>query len=138
VQIYGAASCSGVPVATGPAAELAAQGIEASIEDDSTTRFSASAVDTAGNASGCSNSLEYVERTHVCRVPRLRGRPYARARKALRQADCKLGRVRRPKGRKPAHSRLVVRSTKPAHGAHPADDTVDLRLVWKRTGHRRH
>ena len=31
-----------------------------------------------------------------------------------------------------SHRRLVVGSTKPRVGSHPSDDTVALRLVWKR------
>ena len=121
----------------GSAAELSSSGVEVTVADDSTSHFSARAIDTAGNVSPCSNSVEYVERTHVCRVPRLRGRPFRKARKALREADCKLGKVRRPKRKKTAGSRLVVGSTKPRAGSHPPDDTVDLRLVW-RGAHRQH
>ncbi|HEX3242671.1 MAG TPA: S8 family serine peptidase [Solirubrobacterales bacterium] len=138
VEIFGTASCSGQAAGVGSAAELSSSGIEMTVPDDSTSHFSASAIDTAGNVSACSNSLEYVERTHVCRVPRLRGRPFRRARRALRDADCKLGKVRRPKRKKTPRSRLVVGSTKPRVGSHPPDDTVALRLVWKRATYRRH
>ena len=89
----------------GSAAELSSSGIEMTVSDDSTSHFSARAIDTAGNVSGCSNSVEYVERTHVCRVPRLRGRPFRRAKRALKDADCKLGKVRRTKRKKTAGRR---------------------------------
>jgi hypothetical protein len=132
VQIFGSPSCGGAALVAGSAGELGSVGIEVDVGDDTTNRFSARVVDTANNVSGCSNSVEYVERTHVCRVPRLRGRPLRRARAALRRADCKLGKVRRPKHRRSRGARLMVGSTHPRRGARPADDTVDLRLVWKR------
>jgi hypothetical protein len=138
VQIFDNASCSGQAAGVSSAAELSSLGIEITVSDDSTSHFSARAIDTAGNVSACSNSIEYVERTHVCRVPRLRGRPFRRAKKALREADCKLGNVRRPRGKKTAGSRLVVGATKPRAGSLPPDDTVNLRLVWKLATHRRH
>ena len=97
--LYPTGSCSGLPAGGGTAEELGSRGVEASVFDNSRTAFSATATDTAGNVSACSNSVEYVERTLFCRVPRLRGRPLAAAKAALRHADCKLGKVRRPKGR---------------------------------------
>jgi hypothetical protein len=74
----------------------------------------------------------------VCRVPRLKGRPLPRAKAALKQANCRLGKVRRPHSKRPRGGRLLVRSTSPAHGATPADDTVGLQLAWHRPGRHRH
>jgi subtilisin family serine protease len=132
VTLYPTGSCSGLPAGGGTAEELGSRGVEASVYDNTRTAFSATATDTAGNVSACSNSVEYVERTLFCRVPRLRGRPLAAAKAALRHADCKLGKVRRPKGRRGQGRRaLEVASTKPGPGSKPADDVVDLRLRTK-------
>jgi hypothetical protein len=60
VALYTADDCSGQAAATGNAAGLAA-GLAVSVPDDSTTTFYATATDGAGNASGCSSGLAYVE-----------------------------------------------------------------------------
>jgi hypothetical protein len=139
VAIYATSTCGGPPVKTGPVAELESNGIEAPVANDSTNVFSATATDTAGNVSACSNSIEYVERTLFCHVPHLRGRPVAAAKRALRHASCKLGRVlrRRLHGRR-HRGRSVVLGTRPRAGATPADDTVDLRVVRQRVTRARH
>jgi Divergent InlB B-repeat domain/PASTA domain len=53
--------------------------------------------------------------TVACVVPRLKGKSLKQAKRVLRHAHCKLGKVRRPKGRK--GQRLVVRSSKPGAGS---------------------
>ena len=60
VRLYASASCSGTPLATGSAAELAA-GIAIAVLNNSTTVIAATATSPAGNASPCSVSLTYLE-----------------------------------------------------------------------------
>ncbi len=61
-----------------------------------------------------------------CRVPRLRGKSLAVARRALRAAGCSPGKVSKPKG---AKGKLVVRSSSPGAGSiRPAGAKVSLRL----------
>jgi large repetitive protein len=66
VRLYKAATTSDCTaanlVATGTAAEFASPGFEVSVPDDSSTRFRATATDSAGNTSACSTSSKvYVE-----------------------------------------------------------------------------
>ncbi len=62
VRIYTTADCSGAPNANGTAAAFASPGITASVSDDTSTTFKATATDAAGNVSGCSSSsVIYVE-----------------------------------------------------------------------------
>lgn len=67
----------------------------------------------------------------VCVVPKLVGKKLARAKAALRAANCKVGKVRKPKHLK-GKRRLVVKSSSPGVGAKPADGKVNLRLGPKR------
>jgi hypothetical protein len=60
VRLFDNGSCSGSPVVTGSASELAG-GLAVSVPDDSTTSFAAVAVDAAGNVSSCSDQSVYVE-----------------------------------------------------------------------------
>jgi len=65
-----------------------------------------------------------------CRVPRLRGKSLARARRALSAAHCSLGRVRKPKGR---GGKLVVASSRPGAGTvRPAGARVNVKLARRR------
>jgi hypothetical protein len=59
VSIYTTSGCTGTPLATGSAAELAA-GITVTVPDNSTSAFRATAT-TFGNISSCSAPLTYVE-----------------------------------------------------------------------------
>jgi hypothetical protein len=62
VRLYAAPGCNGPVVAQGPAAQFAAPGLPAPAADNSTTSFSATATDRAGNLSPCSSGvLAYVE-----------------------------------------------------------------------------
>jgi hypothetical protein len=61
----------------------------------------------------------------ACIVPKLTGKTLARAKAALRAANCKLGKVGKPKG---MGSNLVVKSSTPAPGATPANGTVHVKL----------
>ena len=71
-----------------------------------------------------------------CKVPRLKGKSLRRARRALRAARCKVGRVRAPRGVRAG--RLVVTKSKPRAGAVRADGTkVRLTLGRPQPRHRR-
>ena len=61
VSIYSTSDCSGAPLATGTAAELASPGIAVSVPENSTTTLRAIAADGAGNKSPCSTPLTYIE-----------------------------------------------------------------------------
>ena len=64
-----------------------------------------------------------------CRVPKLKGKSLARARRALTAAHCSLGRVKKPKGK----GRLLVASSRPGAGTvRPAGAAVSLKLARKR------
>jgi subtilisin family serine protease len=70
-----------------------------------------------------------------CKVPKLKGRSLRRARRALRRAHCRLGKVTRP--RHGAAGELVVTKSKPKAGAIRADGTkVKLTLGRPRPRHR--
>ena len=62
VNLYATAACTGGIVATGTAAAFASPGLNpVDIADNSTTSYSATATDAAGNVSACSSSISYVE-----------------------------------------------------------------------------
>jgi hypothetical protein len=61
VRLYETSDCSGTPEATGSAADFASPGLTASVADDSSTDFRATATDAAGNASPCSDPFAYTE-----------------------------------------------------------------------------
>ena len=61
VRIVPTSDCSGTPLATGTAAELASPGIIVSVPDNSTTTLRATATDSATNTSSCSGGFTYVE-----------------------------------------------------------------------------
>jgi polysaccharide biosynthesis protein PslG len=63
VKLYKTAGCTGSPVAQGSRAQFASPGITATVPDNSTTYFRATARDAAGNTSACSASRQYVETT---------------------------------------------------------------------------
>ena len=60
VRLYTTVDCSGTPIATISAAELAT-GVTVSVPDDTTTRFRATVTDEANNPSACSTALTYIE-----------------------------------------------------------------------------
>jgi hypothetical protein len=62
VRLFKTAGCTaGTAVALGSAAKFASPGITASVPDNTTTAFRATATDAAGNVSACSGSFTYVE-----------------------------------------------------------------------------
>jgi Ca2+-binding RTX toxin-like protein len=61
VLLYTSSQCTGSPVGAGSAATFASQGIAATIADNTTTTFYATATDAAGNVSPCSAGTTYVE-----------------------------------------------------------------------------
>src|SRR5205085_2671611 len=60
VKLYTNASCTSAVAASGTAAAFAT-GLSAAVADNSSTTFSATATDAAGNASSCSSGVAYVE-----------------------------------------------------------------------------
>lgn len=65
IDVYANATCSGSPVASGTAAQLASPGIAVTVGDDTTTQFSVSATDLAPHTSACSASISYTEDSHA-------------------------------------------------------------------------
>jgi hypothetical protein len=63
VKLYTNASCTGSPVATGTAAAFASPGLQASVADNTTTSFYATATDNLENVSDCSTAIVYTERS---------------------------------------------------------------------------
>jgi len=64
-----------------------------------------------------------------CRVPKLKGKTLAKARRALFAAHCSLGKAKKPKGK----GKLVVASSRPGAGTvRPAGARVSLKLARKR------
>jgi subtilisin-like proprotein convertase family protein len=61
VKLFTTSDCSGAPAATGTEVQLAGAGIAVSVPDDSTAAIRAVATDPAGNVSGCSAPISYVE-----------------------------------------------------------------------------
>jgi subtilisin family serine protease len=61
VDIYANATCSGSPVASGTAAQLAGTGIAVAVDDESVTEFSASSTDLVPLTSNCSTPISYTE-----------------------------------------------------------------------------
>ena len=76
VRLFAAAGCGGSAAMALPAAEFAA-GRGVRVADDSSTAFTAVAVDAAGNVSPCSSALTYVEDSTAPRTSILSG-PSAR------------------------------------------------------------
>ena len=72
VRLYGG-DCTGSPLATGPAADLAGAGVAVSLADNSVTTLRATATDRAGNTSACSAPLTYVEDSAPPGPPALAG-----------------------------------------------------------------
>lgn len=143
VRIYPGSGCGGAPAATGSAAELSSPGIRVDVAATGTATFSATATDAAGNVSSCSATISYT-RSHsdspppapvTCIVPKLAGKKLGRAKAALREAHCSVGKVLKPKhskGRK--RGALVVKFSTPSAGTTlAAGSPVDLKL-----GHKHH
>lgn len=59
IDVYSNPTCSGSPVASGTAAELASPGIAVFVAEGVVATFSAIATDAAGNASACSAPISY-------------------------------------------------------------------------------
>ncbi len=144
VQVYAGPDCAGAPVVTGSAAELGSPGLTVAVDEGVTATFSATASDAASNTSACSAPISYT-RSKVssappdggggpaprpaCKVPKLAGKTLKQAKRALKSANCKLGKVQKPKQAKGKKRRvLVVKRSFPGRGAKPADRTVDLKL----------
>ena len=63
VRLYSSNDCSGTPLATGPAADLAAPGLQITVADNTTTQIRATATQGATNSSPCSPAVSYQELT---------------------------------------------------------------------------
>ncbi len=143
VRLYSGPGCSGTPLATSGATELASPGIRVGVAEGVTASFSATATDVSGNTSACSAPISYTRvkpagPEPVCIVPKLVGKKLKVARKKIRATGCTVGKVRRPKARKARRRPLVVKSSNPpARKSLPAGSKVDLRLGPKpRKAHR--
>jgi hypothetical protein len=128
VRVYASPSCAGTPVASGSATELGSPGIRVAVGEGVTTAFSATATDAAGNTSACSAPISY---THsACVVPNVVDKKLKAAKRKIRAAGCKVGKVHKPNRVKGKGRRvLVVKSSNPAAGATlAAGGKVNLRL----------
>jgi len=143
VKLYAGSGCTGTELATGSAAQLGSPGLSVAVAEGTTATFSATATDAAGNVSGCSAPISYT-RIHAdpppppppaCVVPKLAGKKLGRARAALREAHCSVGKVFKPKHKKGRrHGALVVKSSTPPEGTSlTAGSAVNLNL-----GHKHH
>jgi hypothetical protein len=137
VRVYAGPNCAGTPVATGSAAELGSPGVPVDIAEGVTAAFSATATDAAGNTSACSAPISYTRLKKsglpppppTCIVPELVGKKLKAAKRMIKAAGCKLGKVRKPKRQKGKGRRVfVVKSSNPAAGASPANGKVHLKL----------
>lgn len=64
----------------------------------------------------------------TCVVPKLKGKTVAKARKALKKAHCKLGKVSKPRG----HGRKIGKQSKQAKTVLPSGSTVKVTLTRRR------
>jgi hypothetical protein len=65
-------------------------------------RIVVTASNGAGSASAASGLTRRASRKQLCVVPRVRGKKVAAARRAIRRANCRLGRVRKARSRRPS------------------------------------
>jgi hypothetical protein len=65
VKLYRMAGCTGTAVASGSATQFSSPGLSATVTDNTTTTFRATATDAAGNTSACSSPRTYVEDSTV-------------------------------------------------------------------------
>jgi putative glycosyl hydrolase len=61
VKLYKAVGCTGIRLALGSAVQFNSPGLGATVADNTTTLFRATATDAAGNTSACSSARKYVE-----------------------------------------------------------------------------
>ncbi len=61
IDVYANPTCSGSPVVSGTAGQLAGVGIAVTVEDETTTEFSLRATDLAPHTSACSAPISYTE-----------------------------------------------------------------------------
>ncbi|HEY6550042.1 MAG TPA: PASTA domain-containing protein [Solirubrobacterales bacterium] len=120
VRVYAGPNCTGTPVATGSAAKLGSPGIPVEVAEGVTAAFSATATDAADNTSACSAPISYTRLkvpTPTCVVPKLAGKKLKAAKREIKAAGCKVGKVTKPKARKgKKRGPLVVKSSKPSAG----------------------
>lgn len=118
VRVYAGPNCAGTPVATGSAAKLGSPGMPVEVAEGVTAAFSATATDAADNTSACSAPISYTRlKAPVCIVPKVVGKRLKAAKRRIKAAGCKVGKVTKPKARKGKKLRpLVVKSSKPSAG----------------------
>jgi hypothetical protein len=75
VEAYATPGCSGLPFATGSAADFASPGFQFHVGDDSTTELSARAIDALGQEGQCSASISYLESTPPVFTPPASAQP---------------------------------------------------------------
>jgi subtilisin family serine protease len=150
VKVFAGAGCHGVVEATGTPAELGSPGFPVSVPTGTTEEFSA-LVETRYASSSCSTAVSFTDPGPVgeppkivvpltepavppategptCTVPKLAGKTLAKAKAALKRADCAVGKVSKPTGSaKRERGVLVIASSKPAAGAQ-STVAVSLRL----------
>ena len=73
IDLYKNATCSGPADASGSVTQFTGAGITVEVAEDATTRLSARARDGAGNMSGCSNSISFVEDSTPPAAPTITG-----------------------------------------------------------------
>lgn len=66
----------------------------------------------AGTASAASGLTDRASRKPLCVVPRVRGKKLAAARRAIRRAKCRVGRVRKARSRRPS-GRVLAQTPRP-------------------------
>ncbi|HET6998238.1 MAG TPA: S8 family serine peptidase [Solirubrobacterales bacterium] len=71
VDVYANPTCTGAPIASGTAAQLAGQGIAVTVGDNTATEFSARATDLAPHTSICSVAVSYTEDSAPPPTPQL-------------------------------------------------------------------
>ena len=143
VRLYAGPGCAGAPIATRTAERLASPGIAVQVAEGVTASFSATATDAADNTSACSAPISYTHLQAVtlvpppppkCVVPKLAGKRLKAAKKKIRAAGCRVGKVTKPKPRKRGKKAkrrgpFVVKSSGPAAGRTvKAGTKVNLRL----------
>ncbi|MEK6275346.1 MAG: Ig-like domain-containing protein [Actinomycetota bacterium] len=69
VKLYTTSDCTGAIAASGTATAFAGPGLTVAVSDDSTTTFTATASNVAGNTSPCSAGLTYIEDSTVPAQP---------------------------------------------------------------------
>ncbi len=98
------------------------------VDDQGLAAFPVAPV-TGGVGSGCATPQLRTRATVKCVVPNLKHMSLIRARRALRRARCRLGKVRRPRHRARHHRLRVFGQSAPARSRHRVRYRVNVRLT---------